>query len=107
MRNRNHRFLVSFTEDEKNILMTKVKKSGLSRERYMRMSSLGYPIHENPPIDFYALTKEMNRIGNNLNQLLVNAYSKGFVDVPLLRKHLKELNDIENRLWAELKPGDK
>ena len=36
-----------------------------------------------------------------------NAYSKGFVDVPLLRKHLKELNDIENRLWAELKPGDK
>lgn len=107
MRKRSCRVEVYFDENEKDILMKKVKKSGLSRERYMRMSALGYPIHENPPIDFYSLTKEMNRLGNNLNQLLVNAYSKGFVDTPLLRKHLKELNDIENRLWAELKPGDK
>ncbi len=107
MRKRNCRVEVYFDENEKYMLMTKVQKSGLSRERYMRMSALGYPIHENPPIDFYALTKAMNRIGNNLNQLLVNAYSTGFVDVPLLRKHLKSLNDIENRLWAELKPGDK
>ena len=65
MRKRNCRVEVYFDENEKDMLMTKVQKSGLSRERYMRMSALGYTIHENPPIDFYALTKAMNRYGKS------------------------------------------
>jgi len=107
VRKRNHRVEVYFDDKEKNQLEKLVKKSGLSRERYMRMTALEYVIHENPPIDFYALTKEMNRIGNNINQLIASFHSTGFVDMPLLRKHLNELNSLEQIMWDEFKPGDK
>lgn len=98
---------MSFSDEEFGKLQALVEKTGLSRERYLRMSALNYTIHENPPIDFYVFIRAMNQVGNNINQLLANSYNQGFVDAPLLRKHLNELNDLEDRLWDEFKPGDK
>ena len=46
------------------------------------------------------LIKELNRIGNNINQIAVKANALGFIDTPKLTYELDKLDSIE-RLIVE------
>jgi len=66
MRNRNIRIWARVTDDEYNIITKRVKKTGLSREAYIRSLLLGYAPKEKPDARFYEVMRELSAIGNNL-----------------------------------------
>ena len=67
---RNKEIKVRFSEEEYEVLVEKVRKSGISREKYVRSLVAGMKFKELPPIDYYKLVNEWNAVGNNLNQLV-------------------------------------
>lgn len=99
MRKRNCRLEVCFTKDELADLTKKARKAHLSKGGLVRHVVSGVEIKEAPPADFYALMREVKRVGSNLDQLLKLAYSKGLLDVPAIRKCLDEIHGTEQMLW--------
>ena len=104
MRKRKNAFLVRLTDKEMQLLNEKVKKSGLSRERLIRKIISDCQIHESPPVDFFTLIREINRVGCNIDQILRVANSKHFIDAPRLRKELDALDKIEDAMWEAFAP---
>ena len=92
------------TEKERQDLMEKVNKSGLTRERYMRKIIAGSRVFEAPPVDFATLIREVNRVGSNIDQILRLAYTENLPDVPRLRQELDELDAIEDAMWQAFAP---
>ena len=58
----------------------KVKKSGLNREAYLRQLISGVVPRDAPPPDYYAMMRELLKIGNNLNQIAQKAHVLNVVD---------------------------
>lgn len=104
MRKRENAFLVRLTDKEMLVLNEKVKKSGLSRERLVRKIISDCQIHESPPVDFFTLIREINRVGCNIEQILRVANAKHFIDSPRLRKELEALDKIEDAMWETFAP---
>lgn len=86
MRKRNVEILFRLTRREAQELDKKVKKSGLSREAFLRAMIEGYQLHEKPGPVFYETMRQMSAIGNNLNQIAAKANALGFVDQPRYEK---------------------
>ncbi len=55
---------------------------GYSREAYIRTLLEGRIPRPMPPPDYHAMTRELNRIGNSLNQIAQKAHVLGFIDAP-------------------------
>ena len=73
MRKRNVHIQFWLDKKEAEAFQKKVKKSGLSREAYLRHLVTGLEPQDAPPPDYYAMMRELHGIGNNLNQLAVLA----------------------------------
>ena len=58
----------------------KVKRSGLSREAYLRHLVNGLEPQDAPPPDYYAMMRELHGIGNNLKQIAVKAHTLNVLD---------------------------
>lgn len=78
MRKRNIQIMTHLDGKEYNALMKKVKKTGLSRETYIRKLMNGYAPKELPPPDYHGMMRELNAIGNNLHQISARANATGF-----------------------------
>lgn len=104
LRKRNCRVEIYLTENELNKLQSKVTKSGLSRERFLRKLIDESRVYEPPPVDFYSLIREINRVGCNIDQILRVANSKHFIDAPRLRRELDALDKIEDAMWRAFAP---
>ena len=59
----------------------KVKRSGLSREAYLRHLVNGVVPNDAPPPDYYSMMRELHSIGNNLNQIAQKAHILNVLDV--------------------------
>ena len=81
-----------------------VEEAGISKERFLRKMISGFRVYEAPPVDFYTLIREINRVGSNIEQILRLANTKGLLDVPRLRSHLDELDKIEDAMWNAFAP---
>ena len=90
MNNRTIEIKVRLNQREADILNEKVKKSSLSREAYLRQLICGLIPQDAPPPDYYAMMKELYRIGNNLNQIARKAQMLNMIDVPQYRKAVGE-----------------
>ena len=99
MRNRNNRIVFYLDDDELKELAINVKKSGHSREDYIRSVLLGYVVKEAPPVDYYTILARLSREGANLNQLIITARTLGFIDTPKLEKLMKEIRSTNQMLW--------
>lgn len=64
MRKRPISFLVRLDESEHKRLMREVKKTGLSREAYIRALINGFIPKPLPPLDYYAMMRELSAIGD-------------------------------------------
>lgn len=104
MRKRENAFLVRLTESEMRVLNEKVKRSGLSREHLVRKIISDCQIHESPPVDFFTLIREINRVGCNIDQILRFANTTHFIDSPRLRRELDALDKIEDAMWEAFAP---
>lgn len=80
MRKRNIRIQVWLNQMEKEQLLNGAKRTGLSRERYLRSLVNGYMPKELPPPDYYVMMRELRAIGNNLNQIAARANATGHID---------------------------
>ncbi len=69
MRKRNVHIQFWLDKKEAETFAKKVKRSGLSREAYLRHLVNGVVPNDAPPPDYYAMMRELHGIGNNLNQI--------------------------------------
>lgn len=71
---------VRLNRKEAEMLDKRVKKSGLSREGYLRHLIGGTLPREAPPADYYAMMQQLYRIGNSRNQIAQKAHTLNVVD---------------------------
>lgn len=95
---RNLEIKIRFTRSELDALNKKAKKTGMSREGYCRATLNGAVVREAPPVEYYALIRELKRIGGNIDQILKIANSRGLLDVPALRKALEDNRAVEKSI---------
>ena len=104
MRKRGIQIPIRLNPDEYDALLKRVEKTGMTRERYIRLLLNDTVPREAPPVDYYTLICELRRVGSNINQLLKVAYSQNLVDVPLLRKTLDGYHKTEQMIWQAFSP---
>lgn len=80
MRKRTISFVLRLSETEHARLMKDVRRTGLSREAFLRALISGYAPKPLPPLDYHAMIRELRAIGNNLNQLAAKAHATGHLD---------------------------
>jgi len=90
LNNRTIEIKIRLNQKETDILKEKVKKSGLSREAYLRQLINGLVPQDAPPPDYYSMMKELYRIGNSLNQIARKAHVLNMLDVPQYNKAVGE-----------------
>ena len=98
MRKRNVQILFRLTEEEAEHLNELVRKSGRSKEAFLREMVRGYQLCEKPDPEFYKMMRELSAIGNRINQLAVKANALGFVDTPMLREETRKWNKLQTGL---------
>lgn len=81
MQNRTIEIKCRLTQKEANFLNKRVKKSGLSRESYLRHLINGLNPTDAPPPDYFSMMKELRYIGTNLNQIAQKAHILNVLDV--------------------------
>lgn len=98
MRKRNVAILFRLNRKEAEILDKKVKKSGLSREAYLRHLISGVVPRDAPPPDYYSMMRELHRIGNNLNQIAQKAHILNVLDVQRYDRDMRMFEDTVKKI---------
>ena len=80
MRKRNVHVQFWLDKKEAEAFNKKVKRSGLSREAYLRHLVNGLVPQDAPPPAYYDFMRELHRIGGNLNQIAQKAHVLGVID---------------------------
>ena len=94
MRERNNRMTLRLNDREYEKLNISAEKSGVPREVYLRMLIMGTTPKEKPSADFYGVMRELNAIGNSINQIAKVANSKGFINVKAYEENARRLNEF-------------
>lgn len=92
--------LFRLNRKEAEMLDKKVKKSGLSREAYLRHLINGIVPRDAPPPDYYSMMRELHRIGNNLNQIAQKAHTLQVMDVKRYDENIKQFQAAINKITA-------
>lgn len=99
-RKREHRMTVRLNGDEYTKVLSKIERSGLSKQEYILSSILNKKIQERLNVDYFKLINEVNHVGTNLNQIArkLNCNESILKDEIiknqlLLNQVLKNLND--------------
>ncbi|AFV01113.1 MULTISPECIES: plasmid mobilization relaxosome protein MobC [unclassified Dehalobacter] len=94
MRRRNIRVQVWLNKEEKTKLQANAKKTGLSKETYLRTLINGYVPKELPPPDYYVIMRELHAIGGNLNQIAAKANATGHIDRTVFQYESNRLRKV-------------
>lgn len=89
---------VRLNGDEYTKVLSKIERSGLSKQEYILSSLLNKKINEKLDLDFYKLINEINHVGNNLNQISRVLNSKN----PILEKEILENQRMINEVLTNL-----
>ena len=81
MRQRNVSILFRLNRKEAEKLNKCVKKSGLSREAYLRQLVNGLIPKDEPPPDYYSMMRELHRIEEQLSRISQTAHAQRRIDV--------------------------
>ena len=92
MRKRNVHIQFWLNKKETENLDKLVKRSGLSRESYLRHIINGLVPTDVPPPDYYSMIKEIHSIGRNLNQIAQKAHVLNVLDVKRYDENAAELH---------------
>ena len=93
MRKRNIRYQLWLNEKESERFNNLVKRSGLSRENYLRQLINGLVPTDMPPPDYFAMMKELHYIGVTLNQIARKAHGLNLLDVKRYDENIVMLNN--------------
>lgn len=99
-RKREHRMTVRLNGDEYTKVLSKIERSGLSKQEYILSSILNKKIQERLNVDYFKLINEVNHVGTNLNQIARKLNSNESIlkdeiiqNQLLINQVLKNLND--------------
>jgi len=92
MRKRNIQIITRLDYDESEYLKKRVKKSGMSKEAYVRCLITGHVPTDAPPPDYFSMMKELHYIGVNLNQISQKAHVLNVLDVKRYDDNVAMLN---------------
>ena len=95
MRARNNRMMLRLSDNECQTLKQSSEKVGVPREVYLRMLIMGTQPKEKPSADFYGMMKELNAIGNSLNQIAKRVNSTGNI----YQDDMNEVKELMNKVW--------
>ncbi|MEK0314558.1 plasmid mobilization protein [Cohnella sp. 56] len=98
MRRRAIRIQVWVNDDENAKLEMSAKKTGLSRESYIRSLINGYVPKEMPSPDYFTMMRELHAIGNNLNQLAAKAHVMGHLDRGIFQQEAEHLRSVVQQI---------
>jgi len=87
--------LFRLTDEEAEQFYTLVRKSGRSKEAFLRDMIKGYRLCEKPDPEFYKMMRELSAIGNRINQLAVKANALNFVDTPMLKEEAGKWHEFQ------------
>lgn len=97
-RTRNNRFLVSLSDKEMSELKQKVKKTGLTRDAYIRMVLSGVQPRELPQQDYFEVLKILRQISINMNQIAIKANTIGFINADAYWENSRRLQETITEL---------
>lgn len=100
MRKRNIAILFRLNRKEAETLDKRVKKSGLSREAYLRQLVNGLVPRNAPPPDYYSMMRELHQIGNNLNQIAQKAHVLNVIDVQRYDREVRRFQQAVEQITA-------
>ena len=101
MRTRNNRVVFYLNDKEFEAFRQKAKRTSRSREDFIRKAIQEVQIKELPPADLHRLIFEIRRVGNNIDQILMIANSKGILNIPDLRKAIDDLREAEKLIVSQ------
>lgn len=106
IRKRPHRYTVYLSDEELQSFQQHAESACMKQSDYARLLFVGLVAQQDKAL-IKELTIQMQRIGNNINQIRARANALGFVDAPELDKALKELMncqaDVEKKLLRPTK----
>ena len=80
---------IAFSPAEDVLLGQLAARTGLPKAMFVRRAALGCIIYERITAEDNALLKWMYKIGNNINQLVVELRGKGYIE------HIEKLDRVE------------
>jgi hypothetical protein len=95
---------VRLSKDELQALDKKVRKTGMSREGYVRTLISGKIPVEIPPAPYYDLLREVRALGNTMNQIAYRANSQNLINATYYRKNADTVISLCDRLTAVCLP---
>ena len=101
-RTRNHRFLVSLTEKEMVSLMKKIRKTGLTREAYVRMVLSEKQPKERPSPDCIEILKVLRQISINMNQIALKANITGTINANAYWENSRRLQEVISEIKGKI-----
>lgn len=99
MRNRTKAVIVRLTEKEKRHLQRQAFNAGLKVEPFIRKLIMGVEIRPRPPDNIPQLIREINAIGNNINQIARKVNTENRVS----QEQLNELFRLLGEIYREVK----
>ncbi|MDL2217786.1 MobC family plasmid mobilization relaxosome protein [Christensenellaceae bacterium OttesenSCG-928-M15] len=99
MRKRDYHFHLFLNDTEKKLLFRGAEKSGLSKSVYLRSLITGHVPKAQPSADFFTLYRELNAIGNSLNQIAAKANAVGFINAAEYNRAAKEVRDMTIKIY--------
>jgi len=107
MKKRTIEIKVRLNREESDTLNKRAKKSGYSREGYIRSLINGYIPRELPPPAYHDMMRELHGIGDNLNQIAQKAHILNVMDAQryddALRQFAESVAKIEGAVILPLK----
>ena len=94
MRTRNVHVQFWLNRKESEVFNKSVKRSGLSREVYIRHLINGLVPTDAPPPDYFAMMGELRRIGASLSQIAQMARALGAIDTKPYDESVAMLNRV-------------
>ena len=94
MQKRNIEIKLRLYNNEAAALNKCVKKSGLSRENYLRHLINGLVPTDAPPPDYFAMMRQLHYISINLKQIAQKAHALNVLDVKRYDENIAMLNAI-------------
>jgi hypothetical protein len=107
-RQRNNQYVVRCTTDEFNAIAAKATKSGLKGASYLRAAGLGDAgprAQRRPSVEKELLIRALalhGRYGNNMNQIAHAGNAGKPIDLPELRRALKEWGEVRDAIYQAL-----
>ncbi|WP_420893080.1 plasmid mobilization protein [Pseudoflavonifractor phocaeensis] len=98
MAKRNKAKVIRFTDEEWEHLNQEAMKAGVSKERFVRDAVAGIELTSKPPEELAALIKELNAIGNNINQIARIANSKH----EITQQELTVVECLVKQIWEKV-----